>query len=494
MPEEQQRSQRPVEPFLSRGFVATADELLTLSHFGPSVIIVNGPVGTGKTRLFEYLASIGDDTRLIRIDASLELSDTQILAAILQQLNRYDATIDVAQVRKLLRHAALAKPTAILVDGAEQLTARQLEMLCDLVAPLAAHPEHGLRLLMLTAIPAEKLPWPSGVQQEAIQQYRLAPLQEDELAPFLAHVLALPVEAIHNTYGTRMLRQLYLDSGGWPGKILALLESKALASASNQARLPRQWLIGLGVVFILAGATSSLWWPFVGSSGIEIEKTQPPTHSTKGVRQTREASNHSGGRLTDDSTGDQEIPSEETSETQPKKASTSEIGQAFDADMPPTLETKPESETQHEIVKPVSEDASKMDTISESQAKEGDESPPTTEAEAQPEPKAPAYSEDETWLLSQSPDGFVLQLTGLSHEADMVALLRSLPKVPGKSFRYYRSPFGNGTIYKLVLASFANKSEARAWLGTSAPQAIRRMKPWIKSMSVVHTEIRQAVK
>jgi DamX protein len=97
-----------------------------------------------------------------------------------------------------------------------------------------------------------------------------------------------------------------------------------------------------------------------------------------------------------------------------------------------------------------------------------------------------AFSRQEQAILALPEEHFVIQLLGVSDRKRLDEYLSTLPK--DISIRYYRRELNGKTLYVLITGEYASPEVAQRGI-SRLPARLRKQKPWVKQLKVVHKEI-----
>ncbi len=516
-------------PFLYENFVIEVDELISLAHYGPGLILVIGAQGMGKTSILEQFESELSDAGIIRIDGSPLLNVDQLFASILQQLQVLDRSIEFDNTRQAIIEASEDIDQVILVDDASQMPPVVLESLIRLVSPLSATPEYPVRLMLagedelLNQISEFSL-----VPSNAIFPLHLGGLEPSEIAGFLGHQLNLSQVDIEANYGKKQLSRLWKTSEGNPGKILKSLhhsdEVGILQRPSGSSNWIKTALIITGVLLLLLAIFGNDWW-FTGKSvenenshgeiALEIEPpNQMPAKVIKKAAKVKKVQeidhvNQVAGTnpkqpvetlpppARDEESGQdglQQIPSE-NNKIEPAVANNEKKINS----LAPSVKTLPE------IIEP--ELINRIEKTHKLSPHKNPKLPPILNNKTAPEvntQKVPAktvsvsseeaatnnnHTPDENWILQQSSGKYMLQYMGSGDEAALKGLLEkySFPR----PVKIYRSQLNQKPWFILVAGLYDNADSARNQR-TKLSVALQKLQPWVKSVKVIQKQLQQA--
>ena len=104
---------------------------------------------------------------------------------------------------------------------------------------------------------------------------------------------------------------------------------------------------------------------------------------------------------------------------------------------------------------------------------------------AQTIPAAPALSQQEQYLLSQSPNAYTIQVLGAQ---SMQTISNFVSRNAGYNFMQIQSSLNGQPWYVLFYGVYNTQNEAKRAL-SGLPSAIRQNSPWVRQLSGVQTQI-----
>lgn len=104
---------------------------------------------------------------------------------------------------------------------------------------------------------------------------------------------------------------------------------------------------------------------------------------------------------------------------------------------------------------------------------------------------SPLFMPKELMLLAMNPEHYTLQLAVVPSEADAQQFLQKRNLSQGSAF-YARKIYRDSVNYVVLYQTFPSRSLALAFL-QQQPEQFKSLKPWVKTLSKVQDEIRQAV-
>lgn len=207
-------------------------------------LIVCGPDGIGKTTLLETVRQNRKDLwDIVLLGATPNSSFESLVIELLRGLNLKTASaFDI----NALRDACARHKVVLLIDDAGELGPGLLTMLIELADSIS-----GLRLVF--AMNHDQFHIKSGTDKvvEECHFIELPPLNRKQCGEYLQNLSAQPGAVLSfNAVTDSLIEQVYRDTHGIPGKILAELPKLAHYQGRKTARTG----LWLGIAAIAAGA------------------------------------------------------------------------------------------------------------------------------------------------------------------------------------------------------------------------------------------------
>ncbi len=263
-------------PFLGINFVQQVDELVSLANYGPSIVLIIGEDGIGKTLIAEQLENETSELGQIRIDGNPMLGIDQLHASFLQQLNDYEQAVEFNSVRDSLQRAAEMKQQLIIVDDAQQLSASVLETLISLASPIEQSPSLPVRLFLFGNKDLKKQLNKDSFPASAIYNLNLKGFEKGEIAQFVGYRLNLSDENVEESFGKQAISRIWKLSYGNPARIIQNMEQREPGEEDFEADSETRWpsiifrsLLGfLGIALLVM----AIW----GGGWLKSEQPQKP--------------------------------------------------------------------------------------------------------------------------------------------------------------------------------------------------------------------------
>ncbi len=507
-------------------------QLHHLARYSQLLLLVTGPLGSGKTLLRQALvASTNKDAVLsVVISARTAADETSLLRQVAQGLSINQASLE-AILTKVAQLAITGQDVYLMVDDAEQLQDSALEVLLLLASGTNEGRLHVFLFGEPSLLPRLEV-FSEG--EERFHAIELQPYSEEETRDYLAQRLegaGQGIELISND----LLVDIHEQSEGWPGAINqvardALIEAMlanrgaARKATGGSFNLPKKHLVILAVVAI--GVIAA--WFMQGKSKPEAPQNASTELSMNGSAPAQ-AQQPGSGPAVEFNGSSQPLPLPLVGESQPviREPLAQAAGQGGDdegglpsAVVPPTVSSTAPPVTplanngvtpMHPVppapaepvatpapvptpapAAPVASAPVRKPTPAPAPAKPA-ASKPTTTAAAKPAP-APAAKPasgggaGSQWYRSQSGGNFALQILGTGSEANAQAFIR---QQGGGDFRYFKKTLQGKPFYVVTYGSFPNRAAALAAV-KKLPSKVQAGKPWPRTFASIQQEIGQA--
>ncbi|MDC3930147.1 AAA family ATPase [Pseudomonas aeruginosa] len=513
-------------------------QLHHLARYSQLLLLVTGPLGSGKTLLRQALvASTNKDAVLsVVISARTAADETSLLRQVAQGLSINQASLE-AILTKVAQLAITGQDVYLMVDDAEQLQDSALEVLLLLASGTNEGRLHVFLFGEPSLLPRLEV-FSEG--EERFHAIELQPYSEEETRDYLAQRLegaGQGIELISND----LLVDIHEQSEGWPGAINqvardALIEAMlanrgaARKATGGSFNLPKKHLVILAVVAI--GVIAA--WFMQGKSKPEAPQTASTELSMNGGTPAQ-AQQPGSGPAVEFNGSSQPLPLPLVGESQPviREPLAQAAGQGGDdegglpsAAVPPTVSSSAPPVTplanngvtpMHPVPPAPTEPTAPAATPTPAQtpapaapvasapaskpapapakpaASKLAASKPATTAAAKPAP-APAAKPasgggaGSQWYRNQSGGNFALQILGTGSEANAQAFIR---QQGGGDFRYFKKTLQGKPFYVVTYGSFPNRAAALAAV-KKLPSKVQAGKPWPRTFASIQQEIGQA--
>lgn len=501
-------------------------QLHHLARYSQLMLVVTGPVGSGKTLLRQALvASTNKQSVLSVVVSARGASDA---ASVLGQVAQ---TLEVAQpevqaiLNKVVQLALTGQEVYLLVDDAEQLDESALQALLELAAGLPEGRPHVFLFGEPSLIAGlDEI----QVEEERFHVIELAPYSEEETREYLEQRLEGAGRGIE-VFSREQLVDIHENSDGWPGNINqvardtlieAMIASRTTVKRPSMGfKMPKKHVLALSAVVVVAVGAAVLM-PKKGDKApaeAPVAQAQLPL----GEGQPGGAQSNNGSPAIEFSGQSQPMPLPLVGQSQPVMREPlaqaagmgdgEEGGPAGDTALqpgnPPTVTTiappqgvpagpAPSMAQATAPVQPVQPVAPAPKPVATQPAKPvapaKPASAPTQVATAKPAAKpvekpAAGGTGSSGWYSGQKPGNYVVQILGTSSEASAQAFV----KAQGGEYRYFKKNLQGKPLYVVTYGNFANRDAAVAAI-KNLPAKVQAGKPWPRTVASVQQELASA--
>ncbi len=514
--------------YASAALMQRLDLLTQLIQFGESVVVVTGPPGSGKTTLMSrFVGQANSQWRLCLLDGG----DIEQLTARLSQALRIDAAASENDLLSVwAAQTDASQLLVLLIDNAEQLDQPACERLCGLLC----QPEGERVRVILFGSQDIQQRVEHALEESACsrttQLLEVPRLSAEETSSYLMYRLAVAGYSGESPFTATEVRAICKAADGRPAEINRLARDAltdhqaraagrppiAAAKTSGRRQGPLWLSASLGILMVAA----YVGWQRLSLS-LDSEQQLPqlaritpqqeiPLNLPKSPPGDDLLHTEQNGTLPargPDTPGKAQPPVSTAAPDDPQQS----------AAAPLAAELRAAENTAAEYA------AAKVAAVREPQAAELQvkreqraeqtplEQPVADLATAEPDPPAepeqvaaapanqaapardPNHSNTsphrENWLLQQPPKSYSLQLLGSRSEKSVTRFIRD-NQLDLSQTAYYRGNFKDSEWFVLLYGLYPSRDaalEARERL----PAALRKGKPWPRSLESVHSAIRE---
>lgn len=505
-------------------------QLHHLARYSRLLLVVSGPLGSGKTLLRQALVASSNKQTVLCVVVSARASAR--VDGLLRQI-ALGLGLEHADEQSILEYveqlAATGQEVYLLVDDAELLETAALDALLALAAGTAMGRPH----VFLFGEPelVTRLQSLADGDEERFHVLRLNPYTLKDTYEYLAQRLEGAGSDI-GLFSDEQVEAIHRDSGGWPGEInrLArelLYEEMQFGDEEDSEDapglvLPKKHLLALAVVALALGAA----WFIHGGSKDEAptvarqpQSEEPdrlavepagviPSQSVVGeIRPVlREPLAQAAG----------EVDAEDIGIAGPAAVQTATLGAALAPPVRALVEPsanvpKPESKAPATIrpapappprtapspqaaVKPAATPAPAPVPRVVTKPASTPAAAPAPQVVAKPAPTAVARAPQPTaaqagvpagsdWYRAQAASRYALQVLGTRSESSAQSFVRA----QGAGYRYFRKLHQGQPLFVVTYGSFASRAEAQAAI-KSLPASVQASKPWPRTFSSIQQE------
>lgn len=478
-------------------------QLHHLARYSQLLLVVTGPLGSGKTLLRQALVASTNkqSVQSVVVSARGAGDAAGVLRQVAQALNVSNAEPN-AILKQVVQLGLTGQEVYLLVDDAEQLDESALEALLALAAGTPEGRPHVF-LFGESSLIAD-LEQISG-DQELFHVIELQPYEEEETREYLAQRLEGAGAGIE-LFSASQISDIHESSDGWPGTINqvardALIEAM-IASRSAVKRpkmgftMPKKHVLAISAVVVVAVAAA---WLIPGRSkapatagapteqaqlplgkptpNVEFANSGQPTNLPMvGQPVMRGPLAEAAGGISE---GDDGVPVEGSSATPPTVTTTAPpagvpAGPAATPAAKPTPAPTVATAKPAPVAKPVAPAPV---------AKPAPAAKPAEKPAAVAKAAAPAAA-GSSWYTSQPAGHFVVQILGTSSEANAQAFV----KEQGGEYRYFKKVLNGKPLYVITYGSFPSRAAADSAI-KALPAKVQAGKPWPRTVASVQQEL-----
>lgn len=500
-------------------------QLHHLARYSQLLLVVTGPLGSGKTLLRQALVASTNKQAVHSVVVSARGAGD--VAGVLRQVAQ-GLGIQQLDVRSIVAHIAQLALTGqevyLLVDDAELLADAAIEGLLTLAAGttearphvfLFAEPELVSRLDTLA----------DG--EERFHAIELLPYSEDETREYLAQRLDGAGQGIE-LLSEDQISDIHISSGGWPGGInqvardvlieTMLAQRSAASAASGALGLPKKHLLAVAVVVLGLGAA----WFMQGRQELAavdapaLPDATAPVAAGENAAPTSVAGRPEGAAAIEFAGSSQPLPLPLVGEAQPvireplAQASGMEEGEeggeaesltALPSAQPiasvapvaaPTQVASTAAAVPVAPVQPVAAVAKPVQPVVTPAPAPVVPPKPVTTAKPVADKSAPVAaaklgSASTGWYGAQPASQFALQILGTRSEAGAQTFVSK----NGTEYRYFKKMHQGQPLYVVTFGKFSSRAAAQAAI-KSLPASVQAGKPWPRSFASIQQEAVQA--
>ncbi|PIB68058.1 AAA family ATPase [Pseudomonas sp. 2995-3] len=478
-------------------------QLHHLARYSQLLLVVTGPLGSGKTLLRQALVASTNkqSVQSVVVSARGAGDAAGVLRQVAQALNVANAEPN-AILKQVVQLGLTGQEVYLLVDDAEQLDESALEALLALAAGTPEGRPHVF-LFGESSLIAD-LEQISG-EQELFHVIELQPYEEEETREYLAQRLEGAGAGIE-LFTANQISDIHESAGGWPGTINqvardALIEAM-IASRSAVKRpkmgftMPKKHVLAISAVVVVAVAAA---WLIPGRSkapatagapteqaqlplgkptpNVEFANSGQPTNLPMvGQPVMRGPLAEAAGGISE---GDDGVPVEGSSATPPTVTTTAPpAGVPAGPAAAPVAKPTPAPTVATAKPAPVAKPVAPAPVAKPAPAAKPAEKPAAVAKAAAP---AAAGS---SWYASQPTGNFVVQILGTSSEANAQAFV----KEQGGQYRYFKKVLNGKPLYVITYGSFPSRAAADSAI-KALPAKVQAGKPWPRTVASVQQEL-----
>ena len=497
-------------------------QLHHLARYSQLMLVVTGPVGSGKTLLRQALVASTNkqSVQSVVVSARGASDAASVLGQVAQALGVAQAEVQ-AILSQVVQLALTGQEVYLLVDDAEQLGESALQALLELAAGVPEGRPHVFLFGEPSLIAGLDELNADGDRFHVIE---LAPYSEEETREYLEQRLEGAGRGIE-VFSAEQIVDIHEHSDGWPGTINqvardtlieAMIATRSTAKRPSMGfKMPKKHVLALSAVVVVAVAAAVLM-PKKGADKAPTDAPAAQAQLPLGEGQPGNAQANNGNPAIEFSGSSQPMPLPLVGQSQPVMreplAQAAGMGDgeeggpagntALQPANPPTVTTiappegvpagpaaapaQPIASAPSQPVAPAQKPVATQPAKPVAPAKPAPA--PTQVATAKPAAKpAAGGSGNSGWYSGQKPGNYVVQILGTSSEASA----QSFVKAQGGDYRYFKKTLQGKPLYVVTYGNFANRDAAVAAI-KNLPAKVQAGKPWPRTVASVQQELASA--
>ena len=493
-------------------------QLHHLARYSQLMLVVTGPVGSGKTLLRQALVASTNkqSVQSVVVSARGASDAASVLAQVAQSLEVAQPEVQ-AILSKVVQLALTGQEVYLLVDDAEQLDESALQALLELAAGVPEGRPHVFLFGEPSLIAGlEEI----HVEEERFHVIELAPYSEEETREYLEQRLEGAGRGI-DVFTREQLVDIHENSDGWPGNINqvardtlieAMIASRTTAKRPTMGfKMPKKHVLALSAVVVVAVAAAVLM-PKKGDKAptdapaaqaqlpLGDGKSNDPSIEFSGssqpmplplVGQSQPVMREPLAQAAGMGDGEEGGPAGNTAlqPGNPPTVTTTAPPQGVAAGPAPTMAQATTSPAPAQPVAPAQKPVATQPAKPVAPAKPAPAPTQVATAKpaAKPAEKPAAGGSTGGWYAGQKPGNYVVQILGTSSEASAQAFV----KAQGGDYRYFKKNLQGKPLYVVTYGSFANRDAAVAAI-KNLPAKVQAGKPWPRTVGSVQQELATA--
>ncbi|HGY9623841.1 TPA: AAA family ATPase [Pseudomonas putida] len=493
-------------------------QLHHLARYSQLMLVVTGPMGSGKTLLRQALVASTNkqSVQSVVVSARGAGDAASVLGQVAQALDVAHAEVQ-AILAQVVQLALTGQEVYLLVDDAEQLDESALQALLELAAGVPEGRPHVFLFGEPSLIAGLEGLDAGGERFHVIE---LAPYSEEETREYLEQRLDGAGRGIE-VFTREQIVDIHENSDGWPGTINqvardtlieAMIASRSTAKRPSMGfNMPKKHVLALSAVVVVAVAAAVLMpkksdkpaeapaaqaqLPLgEGQPAIEFSGSSQPMPLPL-VGQSQPVMREPLAQAAGMGDGEEGSPAGDTAlqPATPPTVTTTAPPQGVPAG-PAPAPAQPVTNAAPQAIatapaQPVAPAPKPVATQPAKPVAPAKPAPaPTQVATAKPAAKpAAGGSGNSSWYTGQKAGNYVVQILGTSSEASAQAFV----KAQGGDYRYFKKTLQGKPLYVVTYGNFANRDAAVAAI-KNLPAKVQAGKPWPRTVGSVQQELAAA--
>lgn len=491
-----------------------------LSRYSNLLSVVQGPEGSGKSRFMMEFARLQDDSTVIsQVKATMLMTAGQLLQAVYAGFSTFlREPQNEATFGPLLKFAhdleAQGQKALVLIDNAQDLNTDAISMLLDMMS-LATESQAVPHVALFTGFPLSRNldSYQRSRYEQLSHTLSIAPYSLEQTKAYLLHRVRAVGGSINLPFSDKQIRQIYQESGGYPGAINRV----AQAMMGNGEKPPKRlWKFNFALGFplvhmallcivMLGILVAVLFNDPKSSNGNTAQIANRTSNVIPLTPEQNRIGQSSSETIAKIAAMQKKIGSEgklvlpavpagigEDSSTSTNTPSTPPTAAA---NTPAPISTAPAttapSMTSSVQAAPIRTEPAPTATLAPVQEPAPvDESANVAQTQVNVAQTLSNDPFDKTqWWLTQSPTRYTLQLLGTYSLGTVKDFIKSQGSI--SVFSYFKSKHNGRDWFVVVYGMYRNRSDAIAAV-ESLPKDLKDLNPWARSVRSIQQDIQKA--
>ncbi|MFT2098470.1 SPOR domain-containing protein [Marinomonas sp. 2405UD66-6] len=464
-----------------------------LSRYSSLLSVVQGPQGSGKSRfLMEFARHQDESTIVSHVKASMLMTAGQLLQAIYAGFaGHFSQPPNETTFGPLLKfsHDLEEKGQAalVLVDNAQELNTDAVTMLLDMMS-LATENQTVPHIVLFSehSLARNLDSFQSSRYEQLSHSFTLAPYSLEQTRAYLLHRVRAVGGGINLPFNEKQITQIYLESGGYPGRINSIAQTMMGKGKSGKAKMRFNLAMGFPLAhmallsLVMLGILMAVLFSDQPEENTVADRTSNviPLSPRQGQSSEETIARIDAMQRKIGQEGELVLPALTTETSLPAISMSSPLG---------NTETSPEAEPSSQTLQPVVPTAPIRTQVPT--AEPAPVAPEVVQPKAEPVTVAPDPFDKTQWWQSQNPNRYTLQLLGTHNINTVKSFIRDQGSVD--AFGYFKSTHNGRDWYVVVYGLYQNRSEAIA-ASETLPRDIRDLNPWARSARGIQDDIKKA--
>lgn len=462
-----------------------------LSRYSSLLSVVQGPQGSGKSRfLMEFARHQDESTIVSHVKASMLMTAGQLLQAIYAGFSgHFSQPPNETTFGPLLKfsHDLEEKGQAalVLVDNAQELNTDAVTMLLDMMS-LATENQTVPHIVLFSehSLARNLDSFQSTRYEQLSHSFTLAPYSLEQTRAYLLHRVRAVGGSINLPFNDKQITQIYLESGGYPGRINSIAQAMMGKGKSGKAKMRFNLAMGFPLVHMALLSLVMLGILMAVLFSDQTEENTVADRSSNVIPLSPRQGQSSSETIARIDAMQRQIGQEGELVLPELTAGTSLPAISMSSPLD-SSSTSPEAEPSP----PTSQPALPTAPIRTLAAEPAPVVADVVQPKAEPVTEVPDPFDKTRWWQSQNPNRYTLQLLGTHNINTVKNFIRDQGSID--TFSYFKAKHNERDWYVVVYGLYQNRSEAIA-ASESLPRDIRDLNPWARSARGIQDDISKA--